>query len=134
MDTVKLFPNSINPEIMERLYESLNNEGKVELNDFLNAQDLEILEQDDSNAKISPIPLRYDLRPEKAQAQVLFMDGHEEWWNVEVEFDDVGRITLFDYENKEKKTLAELRPTEDTLPSQHIVEISLVFTYSINGF
>lgn len=130
MNTVKLFPERINAEIMERLYECLNNQGKVELNKFLNAQDLEI--NDITEGKVTLIPLRYELIPVKAQAQVLFADGHEEWWNVE--FDDVGKIMLFDYENKVKKTLIELRPTDETPDCQKIIEISLVFTHSVLGF
>jgi len=130
MSTVRLFPERINPEIMEQLYESLSSEGKVLLNEFLNAQDLEI--NDIEDGKVTLIPLRYDLKPKQAQAEVVFADGHEEWWDVGI--DDVGKIYLIDHKGNTKKTLVELRPTDDTPDCQKILEISLVFTHSILGF
>lgn len=128
--TVRLFPIRINPEFMERLYEALNNEGKVELNDFLNAQDLEI--NDITDGKVTLIPLRYDLIPEKAQAEVVFADGHEEWWQVD--FSKAGKIFLIDHKDNVIKDLVQLRPTDDTPDCEKIIEISLVFTHYILGF
>lgn len=124
-------PEQVNTDQLDELYEIMESNGYAKLAALLEVLDLELLDNGD-DMKITPTPLRYAEMPEQAQAQVLFMDGHEEVWRVE--FDDVNQVVLFDGNGKAYHKLTELRPTANTHPSSHIIEITLVLSHSIIKF
>ena len=125
-ETVMILPERINPEWLELAYQSLTEEGQIEVDNFLKPQDLEI----NKEGKVVFIPIHYTI-PQTAKASVLFADGHTEDW--EVEFLRDRKIAFTDHDGKRYDTLYSLRPTEDCDEGKIIVEITLHATHSIIG-
>ena len=117
----------INPDWFEEVYESLTVDGKVELDKFLNAQDLEISD----DGCVSFRPLRYTM-PQTAKASILFADGHVEVWQVKFTFGST--VELTNQEGKVFKTLYELRPTAECTEAETIIDIEIHSTRSIIRF
>lgn len=117
-EKIRILPERINPEWLENVYQQLADDGKVELDEFLNAQDLEI----NAGGKVAYIPLRYTM-PQRSHAEVLFADGHVEVWQVKFTMDRTVELTT--QQGKVINTLSELRPTENCTEADTIVDIEI---------
>ena len=127
--SVRILPERINPEWLEAMYENMTEQGQIEIDEFLSAQDLEI---DKETGKVQYRRLQYCLSEISGEANVLFSDAHSERWDAKVSSD--GTLTLTDKEGVEYSTLLELRPGEDCPADKHIIEIELVLFGTIIGF
>ena len=126
-ETIRILPERINPDWLEAMYQSLTEDGKVELDEFLNAQDLEMSD----DGKVSFRPLRYTM-PQTSKASILFADGRTEEWQVRFTMDNT--VELTNLEGKVFKTLYDLRPTSECTEAETIIDIEIHSTRSIIRF
>ena len=125
-ETIRILPERIDPDWLEEVYQCLTEDGKVELDEFLNAQDLEMSD----DGKVSFRPLRYTI-PETSKAEILFADGHVEVWQVKFTAEI---LELTNLEGKVFKTLYDLRPTSECTEAETIIDIEIHSTQSIIRF
>ena len=128
VETIRILPKRVNPQYLEEVYQHLTDEGKIELDRFLSAQDLEV----NGDGEIIKSPIRYSCIPQKAKAYLLFADEHTEIWEAEIK--QAGKVTLIDHNGKIYEDMMELRPTAECANHQIIIEIELILAHSISGF
>ncbi len=127
VDTVRIIPERIDPEWLELVYKELTEEGRIEVDNFLTLQDLEINDE----GIVSFIPLTYTL-PQTSGVTILFADGHTEEWKVEYLMDR--KLVFTDLKGNRYDTLYSLRPTDKCSECEIIVAIELHETRNIIGF
>lgn len=124
-ETIRILPN---PEWLESMYQELTDEGKIELDRFLSAQDLEV----NADGEIIHSPIRYGLIPSEVKATVLFADGHTEVWDASVS--NAGEIVFKDNQHRYYEHLMSIRPDGNEIDSETIIDIELHLTHQLIGF